>query len=208
MSDTPRTDAIVVRANTELAISLARQLERELAALRADHERIIASWKAEENDWREMNDRLRKRHDEALEVIGQCAAAFRGDFITYNDLKSQRMLTLCEETINAAGRDAPSPAGPATDVGERAITQLAGCLCAAEGWGTVASEGDYGYSVAYEKTLLLRKAFDKIAGGKSPEQILQGDAPDEAQKETISLSAHKAMSNAKKRPALIRKRIE
>jgi hypothetical protein len=81
------------------------ELESELATIRADHERIIASWKAEENDWREMNDRLRKWKAEALGVLEQCAAVFMQDDLTHGNINSQRMQQLCEETINAAKRE-------------------------------------------------------------------------------------------------------
>ena len=55
--------------------------------------------------------------------------------------------------------------------------QLAGCLTAAEGYigrGDRASKGTYGWSVAYQKVLELRLAFNKLANGKSPRQILYG----------------------------------
>jgi hypothetical protein len=64
-----------------------------------------------------------------------------------------------------------SEPGPAPD--DQVVVQLAGCLTAAEGYNQrPAKPGDYGYSVAYEKTLLLRRAFEKLAHGKSPQQVL------------------------------------
>lgn len=62
-------------------------------------------------------------------------------------------------------------------LGERAgqaEVQLAGCGCAALGWSTSpAKQGDWGWSPAYDDTLLLRRAFEKLANGKSPQEILE-----------------------------------
>jgi hypothetical protein len=62
---------------------------------------------------------------------------------------------------------------------ERATVQLAGCVTAATGWsvaGQEAHEGDYGWSPAYGDVLKLRRAFEKLANGRSPQQVLE-DAP-------------------------------
>ena len=47
---------------------------------------------------------------------------------------------------------------------EQTEVQLAGCLTAAEGWATrdSAAKGDYGWSVAYQKTLELRLAYNSL----------------------------------------------
>ena len=59
------------------------------------------------------------------------------------------------------------------DIGYRAIVQLAGCLSAAEGWiADDVKPGVYGYSLAYEKVALLRRAFDLLADGRSPQQVI------------------------------------
>jgi hypothetical protein len=57
---------------------------------------------------------------------------------------------------------------------EQLRVQLAGCLTAAEGgtWPeSTAEPGQYGYSLAYEKVLLLRRAYDKLSP-QSPEETL------------------------------------
>jgi len=69
----------------------------------------------------------------------------------------------------------PAPDAPAEedDIGYRAIVQLAGCLSAAEGWiADDVKPGVYGYSLAYEKVALLRRAFDLLADGRSPQQVI------------------------------------
>ena len=38
-----------------------KRREQEIAQLKTDHTRIIASWKAEEEQWRQMNDELRAK---------------------------------------------------------------------------------------------------------------------------------------------------
>lgn len=74
---------------------------------------------------------------------------------------------------------------------EQLQVQLAGCLTAAEGaTKSPAKIGDYGWSLAYEKTLLLRRAFDEISRGRSPEQVLGKYVPMPATGE--SLQAHLA----------------
>lgn len=46
---------------------------------------------------------------------------------------------------------------------EQERVQHAGCLTAAEGWiQEPAAQGDYGWSVAYQKTLELRRKFNAI----------------------------------------------
>ena len=66
--------------------------------------------------------------------------------------------------LNLAGEAAPE---------DQAIVQLAGCLTAAEGHNQrPAKPRDYGYSLAYDKVLLLRRAFEKLAHGKAPQQVL------------------------------------
>lgn len=63
------------------------------------------------------------------------------------------------------------------DLGERALVQLAGCLTAAEGHISpkhLAAPDDYGWSLAYEKVLLLRRAFEKLANGCAPQQVIGG----------------------------------
>lgn len=63
------------------------------------------------------------------------------------------------------------------DLGYRAITQLAGCLTAAEGHvDDDVKPGVYGYSLAYEKVALLRQAFDLLADGRSPQQVIDAAA--------------------------------
>lgn len=54
--------------------------------------------------------------------------------------------------------------------------QLAGCLTAAEGHikgKNRAKRGMYGWSLAYQKVLELRLAFQKLASGKSPGTVLE-----------------------------------
>lgn len=67
--------------------------------------------------------------------------------------------------------------GAREDVGEQVLVQLAGCGVAALG-GTsdpqVAKPGDYGWSPAYGDVLKLRLAFEKLAVGRSPDQVLEG----------------------------------
>lgn len=73
---------------------------------------------------------------------------------------------------NATDWQHAAPGFSASDA-ERLDIQLAGCLTAAEGHNEQpANLGDYGHSLAYEKVLLLRRAFDKIANGKAPQQVL------------------------------------
>jgi predicted phage tail protein len=55
---------------------------------------------------------IRKRYEDALEVIEQCAAVFKQDGLTWGDMRSQKMQQLCEETINAAQQ------GSKADLGE------------------------------------------------------------------------------------------
>ena len=48
---------------------------------------------------------------------------------------------------------------------EQLRVQLAGCLVAAEGWadkGEAVKQGDYGWSLAFEKTRTLRKERDAL----------------------------------------------
>lgn len=61
----------------------------------------------------------------------------------------------------------------------RAIVQLAGCLTAAEGHiDDDVRPSVYGYSLAYEKVALLRRAFDLLADGRSPQQVIDATAND------------------------------
>jgi hypothetical protein len=64
------------------------------------------------------------------------------------------------------------------DWGYRRVVQLAGCLTAAEGHDDDLNPGGYGYSLAYEKVALLRKAFDLLADGLEPQQVLAQQARD------------------------------
>ena len=60
---------------------------------------------------------------------------------------------------------------------EQTEVQLAGCATAAQGWsvaGQEAKPGDYGYSASYGEVLKLRRAFEKLAGGLSPDEVLGG----------------------------------
>jgi hypothetical protein len=70
------------------------------------------------------------------------------------------------------------PSHAVVEVAEQLQVQLAGCGVAALG-GTcdpqVAKVGDYGWSPAYADVLKLRRAFDKIAGGCSPDQVLDAN---------------------------------
>lgn len=65
------------------------------------------------------------------------------------------------------------------DEAEQARVQLAGCLTIAEGIypDPAVTNDDYGWSRAYEKTHLLRRAFDRLAGGMSPEEVLTKVVP-------------------------------
>ena len=65
--------------------------------------------------------------------------------------------------------------GDVAEKAEQSQVQLAGCLTAAEGATNpehIAYKGMYGWSVAYQKTLELRLAFNKLTD-KSPEEILK-----------------------------------
>jgi hypothetical protein len=58
---------------------------------------------------------------------------------------------------------------------EQSRVQLAGCLTAAEGWNrNPAKQGDYGWSLSYQKTLELRNWADKH--GYFPEEPIK-EAP-------------------------------
>ena len=60
-----------------------------------------------------------------------------------------------------------------TDRAEQGDVQLAGCSAAALGaTHDPAVPGQYGWSVAYQDVLELRKAFELLAGGHSPAQVL------------------------------------
>lgn len=62
---------------------------------------------------------------------------------------------------------------------EQLQVQLAGCSVAALG-GTsapqVATPDMYGWSPSYADVLKLRRAFDLVSGGRSPDEILNGGA--------------------------------
>lgn len=56
---------------------------------------------------------------------------------------------------------------------ERLQVQLAGCGVAALGWNKkLARRKDFGWSASYADVLKLRKAFEILAKGKSPDQVL------------------------------------
>lgn len=61
---------------------------------------------------------------------------------------------------------------------EQLRVKLAGCAVAALGGlgkGQIAKPYSYGWSPAYADVLLLRIAFEKIAGGRTPQQVIDDD---------------------------------
>lgn len=103
-----------------------------------------------------------------------------GDFVEWKNFRGDPMPKWGDlpDKIRDAWRAACSAVSPSPGASytEQLEVQLAGCGVAALG-GTsgeqVAKKGDFGWSPSYADVLKLRRAFDKIAGGRSPDQVLE-----------------------------------
>lgn len=103
-----------------------------------------------------------------------------GDFVEWKNFHGDPMPKWGElpEKIKDAWRAgclAISPQPGAPTYTEQFEVQLAGCGVAAIGLSNQdpAKPGDFGWSASYADVLKLRRAFEKLAGGRSPDQVLE-----------------------------------
>ena len=127
---------------------LSAALDR-LAELERDREPPDAATDILNNAW----DALRAMRDGT-------AYSWRQVDAHRNDIE-RALLALEQVGLDRARLEPPDAAfDPDNPDVEQLITQLAGCLCAAEGVGEPAKQGDYGWSPAYQAVLDLRARLE------------------------------------------------